>query len=72
METKILNYFIDYKEILFPKVDLKSSTNDDIIKINKLLSDSAISNKKNISNYKEYPVDFIIRRSKICDTFWTV
>lgn len=45
METKILNYFIDYKESLFPKGDLKSATNDDIIKINKLLPDSAIPEK---------------------------
>lgn len=45
METKILNYFIDHKESLFPKGNLKFTTQADIIKINNLLQDSAIPGK---------------------------
>lgn len=36
MHTKILNYFIDHKESLFLKGDLKLSTHNDIIRIKKL------------------------------------
>lgn len=45
METKILNYFIDHKESLFPKGNLKFTTQADIIKINNLLQDPAIPGK---------------------------